>query len=391
MKKLILLFVAASLTHFSVLSQDIKITHGPYLQNVGENEATIIWTTDQNAVSWVELAPAGGDSFYASERPQYFETKNGNRVVGKLHIIRIPNLKKGTEYRYRIFSREVLKYEGQHNVLYGNVASSNVYSRKPLRFTTLDETKSGFSFVVLNDIHSRIDDFKALSKNIVYGKTDFVVFNGDMVSHMMNEQQFFSGFMDEAVNLYANEVPVFFARGNHETRGMFSVNFPDYFSTNTGQLYYAFSHGNVRFIVLDSGEDKPDSDIEYSGLAQFDAYRTEQQEWLKKELQSEAFKKAAYRVVIVHIPPLGSNWHGSLEVKEKFVPLLNNQNITVMMCGHTHRYSYFEPDGKEFDFPLIINAHNTNLEVEVSPNEMVIKRKDTEGKELNSFSFKPMK
>lgn len=390
MRKLILLFAVLSACA-TVYAQNIKITHGPYLQNVSENEVIIIWTTDQNAVSWVELAPDGNDSFYATERPHYYETKNGNRVVGKLHKIRIPNLQKGTGYRYRIFSREVLKYEGQHNVLYGNVASSNVYSRKPLRFTTLDESKSEFSFVVLNDIHSRIDDFKALSKNIAYGKTDFVFFNGDMVSHMMTEQQFFSGFMDEAVNLFASEIPVFFARGNHETRGMFSVNFPDYFSTNTGQLYYAFSHGNVRFIVLDSGEDKPDSDIEYSGLAQFDAYRSEQQEWLKKELESEAFKKAAYRVVVMHIPPLATSWHGSLEVKEKFVPLLNNKNITVMICGHTHRFSYIEPNGKEFGFPLVINAHNTNLEVDINPNEMVIKRKDVEGKELNSFSFKPVK
>lgn len=42
---------------------------------------------------------------------------------------------------------------------------------------------------------------------------------------MNDDQQFFSGFMDEAVNKFAGEVPVFFCRGNHETRGAFSVNF----------------------------------------------------------------------------------------------------------------------------------------------------------------------
>jgi hypothetical protein len=92
--------------------------------------------------------------------------------------------------------------------------------------------------------------------------------------HSMNdEQQFFEGFMDKSVELFASEVPVYFARGNHETRGPFSVCFPDYFPTPTGKLYYSFRQGPVHFIVLDCGEDKPGSDIEYSGLAQFDAYR----------------------------------------------------------------------------------------------------------------------
>ncbi|MCL1822524.1 MAG: metallophosphoesterase [Prolixibacteraceae bacterium] len=391
MKKIILMFTAILFIHISSFAQNVRIIHGPYLQAIDETEVTIVWVTDKNAVSWVEVAPAGNDSFYGAQRPQYYETRNGNRVVGKLHKIHIPNLSKGTGYRYRVFSREVLEYEGQHRVLYGNVASTNVYSRKPLRFTTLDGAKPEMSFVVLNDIHSRLDDFNALSKNVEYGKTDFVIFNGDMVSSMIDEQQFFSGFMDDAVKLFASEVPMFFARGNHETRGKFSVSFPDYFPTPTGRLYYAFSHGNVRFIVLDAGEDKPDSDVEYSGLAQFDAYRTEQQDWLRMELESDDFKKAVYRVVVIHIPPLGSDWHGPLDVKKKFLPLLNNQGITVMLCGHTHRYQYIEPDGENLGFPILINAQNSNLEVVVGSNGMMIKRNDVDGKELNSFSFKPMK
>ena len=78
---------------------------------------------------------------------------------------------------------------------------------------------------------------------------------------MNDEAQFFGGFMDTATNMFAGEVPAFFARGNHETRGAFSVNFPEYFPTNSGKLYYAFRQGPVYFIVLDCGEDKPDSDI----------------------------------------------------------------------------------------------------------------------------------
>jgi hypothetical protein len=365
------------------IAQDVKITHGPYLQNVGEHEATIVWTTDNDAVSWVELAPAGNESFYLKERPQYYQTRDGNRVVGKLHKITISGLERGTEYRYRIFSRAAMI----DKLLYGNVASSNVYNKKPLRFTTLDHRKPEISFVTLNDIHGRIGDLNALSGSVKYGATDLMIFNGDMIDYMNNEQQFFSAFMDESVKLFASEVPVFYARGNHETRGSFNWYFSDYFPTSSGKLYYTFRQGPVHFIVLDSGEDKPDSDIEYYGLAQFDAYRTEQQEWLKKELQSESFRTAPYKVVIMHIPPTNDDWHGTLDIQKKFLPLLNNIGITVMFCGHLHRYQYVEPAAGLHDFPILINAANTSLEVKATKNEMSVKRKDTSGKELNVFTY----
>lgn len=53
---------------------------------------------------------------------------------------------------------------------------------------------------------------------IDFAKTDFVVFNGDMVSFSLNEDQIFSGFMDTAVSVFAKEIPMYYARGNHETQ-----------------------------------------------------------------------------------------------------------------------------------------------------------------------------
>ncbi len=380
-------FLFASLfLSVNLFAQEINISHGPYIQAMATNEATIVWTTDTDAVSWVEIAPAGTNSFYGREHPQYYQTKNGNRVVGKLHKIKVTGLQEGIEYRYRVFSKAVLKHEG-HRVLYGDIASTNVYREKPLRFTTLDTKKDTISFLVMNDIHGRTENLKAFSNNIEYSKTDLVFFNGDMVSSMNSEEQFFEGFMDDAVKIFAAEVPVFFSRGNHETRGPFSVNFPEYFPTSSGRLYYSFRQGPVHFIVLDCGEDKPDSDIEYSGLAQFDAYRTEQQEWLKKEIEKESFKTAPQKLVVIHIPPTGSDWHGPNDIKRKLLPVLNNQGITAMICGHTHRYSFIEPDNAVHDFPVIINAHNSALEIKATPAKVTVTRKDVEGNVLNTIDL----
>src|SRR5690554_4481167 len=137
-KKLFLLFLNLPLFLFS---QEIAITHGPYLQQMGENEVTIIWTTNNDALSWVELAPKGNDSFYAFERPKFYDTAFGSKRIGKLHRVTLTGLNPGTEYRYRIFSKEVLNYNN-HRVLYGNIVSSNVYRQAPYAFKTLDTKKS---------------------------------------------------------------------------------------------------------------------------------------------------------------------------------------------------------------------------------------------------------
>lgn len=389
MKRLTLLIICLfSIVAIPTFAQDaeLKIIHGPYIQNVDSNEVTVVWVTNKKAVSWVEVAPEGNKSFYAQEWPKYYQTLNGTRTIGCIHKIRIQNLEKNKAYRYRIFSKEVLSNSG-YRVLYGNVASTNVFSSKPLKFKTLDNHKHDISFYVVNDIHEHQDTLKALLKDVKYGKTDFVFFNGDMVSSMLDENQFFGGFMDMSVKMFAGEVPVVYARGNHETRGPLCNAFSDYFVTNNGKLYYSFRVGPVYFIVLDSGEDKPDSDIEYSELACYDEYRTEQKEWLEKIVQSPDFKSAPFRIALIHIPPLGTDWHGALDIRHKMLPVLNSAGINLMLCGHTHAYRYIEPDQSELKFPILINGTNTALKVDVDANTLIVRRLNTKGVEMNKFTF----
>jgi len=380
------IFAVAFCLPVLLFSQNITITHGPYLQKVGEEEVTVIWTTDKDAVSWVELAPAGNDSFYSQERPRYYDTVYGNKVVGKLHRVTIAGLTPGTEYRYRIFSKEVLGYEG-HRILYGNIAASDVYSRRPYAFRTLDLRKEKVSFRVVNDIHGNNDHLRALLSDVKRENTDLVIFNGDMVSTVNEEEGIFRGFMDTAVALFASEVPMYYVRGNHETRGRASSSVYAYFPTPTGEFYYAFREGPVFFLVLDSGEDKPDSDIEYSELACFDDYRSEESKWLEAMAMTPEFRSAKYRIVLMHMPPVGSTWHGTREVARKFVPLLNDAGIDLMICGHTHEYGFVDKgDENGINFPVLINDDETCLQVEVS-DKITVKTKDLTGKILHTHTF----
>lgn len=376
--------VMLSLT--AINSDAIEIVSGPYLQNVTDSEATVVWRTDKDALAWVEIAPDDSLSFYAEERPRYYETDMGRAVVGRLHKVRIRGLEEGKTYRYRVYSHEIADQQPYH-IVYGGMAATDVYHREPLRFSTRGENSDRVSFSVVNDIHGDLDLLGDMLGRVRDESRDFVLFNGDMVSYMDSEQQLFDGFIDRSVELFADEIPFEMVRGNHESRGRFARSYMDYFPTTTNKPYYTFSAGPVFFVVLDGGEDKPDSDIEYGGTSFCDAYRAEQADWLAGVVGSEEFRNASFRVVVMHVPPVQSTWHGPLHAKQLFLPVLNKAGVDLMLCGHLHRYSYNEAGVDGAMFPVLINSNMEMLDVEADNSTMNVVRKDRNGKERGRFKF----
>ncbi len=364
----------------------IEIISGPYIQNVGENEATIIWRTDKNATAWVEIAPDDDTNFYTTERPRHYATDLGRALTGTLHKVHITNLEPGTKYRYRIFSEEVLD-QTSHHVNYGGVASTDVYRKAPLEFRTTDKCKTVLDAVIVNDIHGDNELLSDLLAGVGKDNTDFVFFDGDMVSYMDSEQQVFDGFLNRSCDLFASEIPFYMARGNHETRGQWAGKYMDYFPTSTGKPYYAFSKGPVFFIVLDGGEDKPDSDIEYSRTAFFDNYRRDEAEWLADIVKTEEFKSAKYRIAVMHVPPVQDKWHGPMHVKQLFLPILNSAGIDLMLCGHLHHHYFLESGTDGAQFPILINSNKEAAILHADDTHMTLTTKDREGKEIKRWNF----
>ena len=83
----------------------IRFTCLPYLQNVTDTEATVIWATDRDAVSWVEIAPDDDSHFYATDRTKYFDTTLGKKNIGTLHHVTLHGLQPGTAYLYPLYSQ----------------------------------------------------------------------------------------------------------------------------------------------------------------------------------------------------------------------------------------------------------------------------------------------
>lgn len=387
MKRFLFSVVCMLLAFAGFAQEQIAIKHGPYLQNLKETETTIVWVANKASVGWVEVAPDDGTSYYRFERSRFFDSTNGVKNVSELHAVRITGLKPGTSYRYRIYSQEVLERKGEE-IVYGNVAAPSIYDKRSLKFTTNDRNKPATSFIMLNDIHGNTDYIPKLLNNAGFKETDMIIYNGDMMNWLMDEEDLFKGFMDVTVDLFATHKPMYYARGNHETRGLFAASFQHYFSPKEPHLYFLLRQGPVCFIFLDTGEDKPDSDIEYHGITDYDNYRTEQAKWLSEIVKSPDFLDAKFKVVIAHMPPLPDQdlWHGQGEVLKKFVPILNDAQVDVMLSGHLHQYFNNKPTDK-VHFPVIDNSSNTVLKGVIEGNQLNMEVKNMNGEVIDKISI----
>ena len=320
---------------------------GPYLQAPTNNQITVRWLTNPPCYSWVEY----GETKDNLDRKA--ETINDGMVeaYNTMHTIRLSGLQPGHTYHYRICSKEIESFK-PYKLVYGDSFASEIYS-----FKTPELQAEKASFLVFNDIHDRPESFNQLMKFTGNEERDFVFLNGDIFNHQTDEDQLVDHLLKPVSNLFATHTPFFFSRGNHETRGKFARRLTNYFDGGENAFYYSFQYGPVYAIVLDSGEDKADDALAYWGLADFDKYRLRQAEWLKKEIQKRAFKKAKYKIVFSHIPLFYSgDWHGTMHCRKVWGPILNEAKIDLLISGHTHRYGTYPKVPGQHEYPIAIGG-----------------------------------
>lgn len=388
MKRLTLLLGALLLTTTACAQPTVpptaRIAGGPYLLNVDEDGFTVVWSSTADAAAWVELAPADGSHFYSAERPKYYDSHLGRRRIGRLHRVRVGGLEPGTTYRYRIMQQGVVVNEGNKRVILDDGYGSEVFRRKPYVVRTLDPAQERVDFWVVNDIHSRDSIFRLLIADAPRAKPDFVCLNGDLASQTENERTMWDACLKSASQILSPAgIPLVVTRGNHENRGTWADHWLDLFPTPTGKTYYTFRRGPAFFIVLDGCEDKPDNDVRYYGLGDWDAYRQEQAAWLRQVVASDAFREAPVRIVLMHmIPGKQNSWYGEQQIRRLFVPELTGKGIDVMLCGHYHRYDWIDDGSRGVDFPILVNSNVDRLVVGADARGIDLKVYDTSGKLL---------
>jgi len=354
---------------------------GPYLQNAQATAMSIQWLTNNPCTSWVEYGRPG------EPYQRAVQSQDGLIIAEKtLHRVTLDGLQPGTTYRYRTVSKEIIHFAAYH-VSFGD----KIYSEEAT-FTTLDPSQAQCSFVVLNDIHGNDSLFVKLMGMADQTPYDLVFLNGDIVGDIDHESQFVQHVL-QTTKSFASHTPFVLVRGNHETRGQFARKLPEYVTRQDNHYYGAFTHGPVRFVMLDGGEDKLDSHWAYSGLGNFDAYRAEQALWLNQEIQSTAFKTAAFRIVLMHIPLYGSgDGHGPAHCRSQWADLINQAGVDLMISGHTHRQRIVAPQSGLNPYPVVIGGNPkegsaTLVRVQATKEQLTVTMLQDTGEIVETFSI----
>lgn len=215
---------------------------------------------------------------------------------------------------------------------------------------------------------------------------------GDIMSYFHKPEQAYTSFIDVSVNKFATGKPFVIVRGNHETRGHLAREYDKFIYRPNGVYYALYTIGNTAIVMLDSGEDKPDSHPVYAGITAFDKYRQEQAEWLKKTVKSKEYKRAKHKIVMVHIPPATSTLkkdtdYGTKQVNDLFMPILNNADVDLMISGHTHTHYIIEKAKGVNNFPIMINDNKSASYISVDKRGIQVKTVNTEGETTFEHRF----
>ena len=184
---------------------------------------------------------------------------------------------------------------------------------------------------------------------------DLLVLNGDIID-ASDRPSDFDAIYRLTQEITHGGVPVICARGNHDLRGRAAERLWEYIPTVNGKTYYTLRVGNIWAIVLDTGEDKPDSHEEYNGAVCCEVFRREETAFLRDVIANADREYNApgvsHRLVIAHTPftyvnrppfdieqPLFRTWAALL--REQVRPEL-------FLAGHQHCCLVSRP-GDDFD------------------------------------------
>lgn len=316
------------------------MTHEPYLQDPRPDRMTVMFQTDAVCHAWVEY---GTDSIHTQRARTIF---GGQEVCYDIeNKIVLHNLKPGHEYYYRV-CLVGLTYKRAYETHFGDTLTTRFY-----KFRTPSDNDTDFTALVFNDLHQNSKAYEALLKKTAGIDYDFVIFNGDCLPEPRDRAHAIRMIHNVTDPVGGAEKPVIFIRGNHEIRDFYSVGMHSLIGYRDGLTYGAFNWGDTRFVVLDLGEDKPDDTWVYYGLNDFTSLRNDQVRFLKEELRSRDFRKAARHILVSHIPVF-ANTDKYQPCTELFGSLLKGQPFDLALCAHVHETAFFEKGTVGASFPI---------------------------------------
>ena len=192
-------------------------------------------------------------------------------------------------------------------------------------------------FAVFNDIHERPEIVERIAWHLK-GRLDFTALNGDMMEDVRDLDSVVRCIVEPMRRLSERfGAPCHFVRGNHEWRGAEKDRLGELMSFHDKVFYRAFTLNGVRFALLDTFEEAKGR---YEPFAERQAAENE---WLKKEVSSAAWRNAVQRVVIMHISPpfepypgKPTRWTCTAPGLQEMDDILNDGGVSFVCGAHLH-------------------------------------------------------
>ena len=267
------------------------IVRGPYLQHVTLTTIRILWQTDKKSNSVVR--------FGQTDQLGYFQC---DEKLTRFHEVELLWLSPGTPYHYQVRS---------------DGAQSETYVLQ-----SATTTEMPYEFVVYGDNRTHPADHQAVADGIANAAPDFVISVGDVVTDGWDPRQFDTEFFDQIGPVMA-EAPLYVSIGNHESESLF---FYRLFSFPGHERWYSFDYGNARFIALNSNFSLEPWSI--------------QRAWFEQELQKAQADAPEWLFVFAHHPAYseGGGSGGLAQIRDNFLPLMEQYGVDVFFNGHVHDY-----------------------------------------------------
>lgn len=322
---LLLLFIGGIIWKF-----DLSFSNGfvsiPVVYAV-EDTYQIVFTTKAKGEAWITINGV-----------EYNDTFAGYRYTeSTIHKVTVPMKALDNAGEYTLYTR-AMYLRGPYCSLQGKTLSET-HTWKGV------DTSDGLNYYVLADTHNT-QKTPLAAANYFGEYLDFLISVGDNVSWIDREEDLLN-FHTLAGNITKGEIPVIYARGNHETKGIMAKDFHRYVGSKDGNYYYTFRLQNIWGIVLDIGEDHGDDFVEYCGISKFDQYRKEQTAFLDQVLFHSGREFDApgidYRIAVCHIPLTVKNQDDYVaDIKDQWVERLNQMKLTIMYSGHQHELWFID-------------------------------------------------
>lgn len=187
-----------------------------------------------------------------------------------------------------------------------------------------------FSFNVWADSQSGWESFRQNILNTQNFDDAFGIGVGDLVGNgsIESEWRMFYTILSSS----AAQKPYYLIAGNHDYDGYYDDLVPEHYNRLVGSpSYQCWTHGNCVFIALDPNERFPIGIPE--GSPQYN--------WFMEQLQSDQWKSATWRFILIHQPPYSQGWagyEGDKVVRDLLDSLAESAKIDFIISGHTHDY-----------------------------------------------------